>query len=105
VTLVQKQQIARRRSNVSHAEENSISPLHARTGRPQKRQRLENAFAHLSYLKARNFRPPAAQVDRNPGELEYVSGIAWHVFGSRHRKMSDEQVSQTGRRVHDLTMR
>ena len=36
----------------SHAEEKFHFALHALTGAAPQRQRLENAFAHLSYLKA-----------------------------------------------------
>ena len=88
----------------SHAEEKFHFALHALTGAAPQRQRLENAFAHLSYLKAKELpellRPKLTEIQE---ELEYVSGIAWHVSASAAiAKMSDEQVSQLARRVHDL---
>jgi len=88
----------------SHAEEKFHFTLHALTGAAPQRQRLENAFAHLSYLKAEELpellRPKLTEIQE---ELEYVSGIAWHVSASAAiAKMSDEQVSQLARRVHDL---
>jgi ATP phosphoribosyltransferase regulatory subunit HisZ len=88
----------------SHAEEKFHFALHALTGAAPQRQRLENAFAHLGYLKAEELpellRPKLTEIQE---ELEYVSGIAWHVSASAAiAKMSDEQVSQLARRVHDL---
>ena len=88
----------------SHAEEKFHFALHALTGAAPQRQRLENAFAHLRYLKAEELpellRPKLTEIHE---ELEYVSGIAWHVSASAAiAKMSDEQVSQLARRVHDL---
>src|SRR5258708_31390910 len=86
------------------AEEKFCSALHALYGAAAQRQRFENAFDHLSYLKAEELpellRPKLTEIQE---ELEYVSGIAWHVSASAAIvKMSDEQVSQLARRGHDL---
>lgn len=88
----------------SQAEEKFHFALHALTGAAPQRQRLENAFAHLSYVKAEELpellRPNLAEIQE---ELAYVSGIAWHVSASAAiAKMSDEQVSELTRRIHNL---
>lgn len=86
----------RKKNSISHC---THLPAQLRSGND-----LRMLSLTFSYLKAEELpellRPKLTEIQE---ELGYVSGIAWHVSASAAiAKMSDEQVSQLARRVHDL---